>query len=221
VPGFNFNNQPLGNNASTDSLARAGNVGTQGLSNLALNRVNPELGFGGFVFSASSNSVSALLRALQETRRLEVLSRPQVTALDNQQAIIQVGQRVPRIATTQITQFGQQNSVVYEPVGINLMVRPRISPDGMVVMELQAEKSQVGSEQEGIPLFAGTDGSVIRAPRIDQTIAYSTVAAASGQTIVLSGLLTKESFDIHRRVPLLADIPLLGDLFRYDSVSEE
>jgi general secretion pathway protein D len=220
APGFNFNNQPLGNNAGDKS--RPGNVGTQGLSNFALNRVNPELGFGGFVFAASSNSVSALLRALQETRRLEVLSRPQVTALDNQQAIIQVGQRVPRIASTQVNQFGQQqNSVVYEPVGINLMVRPRISPDGMVVMELQAEKSQVGSEQEGIPLFAGPDGTVVRAPRIDQTIAYSTVAAASGQTIVLSGLLTKETFDIHRRVPLLADIPLLGDFFRYDSVSEE
>ena len=219
APGFNFNNQPLGNNAS--SVGRASNVGTQGLSNFALNRVNSELGFGGFVFSASSNSVSALLRALQENRRLEVLSRPQITALDNQDAIIRVGQRVPRIQTTNITQFGQQNSIIYEDVGINMIVRPRISPDGMVVMELQAEKSQVGSEQEGIPIFTGTDGNVIRAPRIDQTIAYSTVAAASGQTIVLSGLLTKSSFDIHRRVPLLADIPLLGDLFRYDSVSEE
>ncbi|NLG56040.1 MAG: type II and III secretion system protein, partial [Rhodococcus sp.] len=221
VPGFNFNNQPLGNNGSSRALANAGNVAAQGLSHFALNRVNSELGFGGFVFSASSNSVSALLRALQESRRLEVLSRPQVTALDNQEAIIRVGQRVPRVQTTNITQFGQQNSVVYEDVGINMMVRPRISPDGMVVMELQAEKSQVGSEQEGIPIFSGLDGNVVRAPRIDQTVAYSTVAAASGQTIVLSGLMTKETFDIHRRVPLLADIPLLGDLFRYDSVSEQ
>lgn len=221
VPGFNFNNQTLGNNASTSALASAGSVAAQGLSNFALNRVNPELGFGGFVFSASSNSVSTLLRALQENRRLEVLSRPQITALDNQEAIIQVGQRVPRVQSTNITQFGQQNSVVYEPVGIILQVRPRVSPDGMVVMEIQAEKSKVGSEAEGIPIFTGLDGSVVRAPRIDQITAYSTVAAASGQTIVLSGLLAKESFDVHRRVPILADIPLLGDLFRYDSVSEQ
>lgn len=221
VPGFNFNNQPLGNNGSTQALATAGKVATQGLSNFALNRVNPDLGFGGFVFSASSNSVSTLLRALQESRRLEVLSRPQITALDNQEAIIQVGQRVPRVQSTNITQFGQQNSVVYENVGIILQVRPRVSPDGMVVMEIQAEKSQVGSEAEGIPIFTGLDGSVVRAPRIDQITAYSTVAAASGQTIVLSGLLTKRDFDVHRRVPILADIPLLGDLFRYDSVSQE
>ncbi len=221
VPGFNFNNQTLGNNASDQALATAGTVAAQGLSNFALNRINPELGFGGFVFSASSNSVSALLRALQESRRLEVLSRPQITALDNQEAIIQVGQRVPRVQSTNITQFGQQNSVVYEPVGIILQVRPRISPDGMVVMEIQAEKSKVGSEAEGIPIFTGVDGSVVRAPRIDQIIAYSTVAAASGQTIVLSGLLAKESFDVHRRVPILSEIPLLGDLFRYDAVTEQ
>lgn len=221
VPGYNFNNQSLGNNGSTQSLATAGKVAAQGLSNFALNRVNPDLGFGGFVFSASSNSVSALLRALQESRRLEVLSRPQITALDNQEAIIRVGQRVPRVQSTNITQFGQQNSVVYEDVGIILQVQPRVSPDGMVVMEIQAEKSKVGSEAEGIPIFTGLDGSVVRAPRIDQITAYSTVAAASGQTIVLSGLLTKSTFDVHRRVPILADIPLLGDLFRYDGVTEE
>lgn len=221
TPGFNFNNQALGNNGSTAALANAGNVAAQGLSNFALNRINPELGFGGFVFSASSNSVSTLLRALQESRRLEVLSRPQVTALDNQQAIIQVGQRVPRVQSTNITTFGQQNSVTYEPVGIILQVRPRVSPDGMVVMEIQAEKSKVGSEAEGIPIFTGVDGSVVRAPRIDQITAYSTVAAASGQTIVLSGLLEKETFDVHRRVPILSEVPLVGDLFRYDAVSEK
>lgn len=220
VPGFNFNNQALGSNASANALATAGTVAAQGLSNFALNRINPELGFGGFVFSASSDSVSTLLRALKENRRLEVLSRPQITALDNQEAIIRVGQRVPRVQTTNITQFGQQNTVVYEDVGIIMQVRPRVSPDGMVVMEIQAEKSKVGSEAEGIPIFTGVDGSVVRAPRIDQITAYSTVAAASGQTIVLSGLLEKESFDVHRRVPILAEIPLVGDLFRYDAVSE-
>ncbi len=221
VPGFNFNNQTLGSNASDSSLATAGTVAAQGLSNFALNRINPELGFGGFVFSASSSSVSALLRALQENRRLEVLSRPQITALDNQLAIVQVGQRVPRVANTQISTFGQTNTVVYEDVGIILQVQPRVSPDGMVVMNVEATKSKVGSEAEGIPIFTGVDGSVVRAPRIDQIFARSTVAAASGQTIVLSGLLAKESFDVHRRVPIIADIPLLGDLFRYDAVTEQ
>lgn len=220
-PGFSFNNNPLGNSASSSALATASTVGAQSLSNFALNRTNGELGFGGFVLSASSNSVSFLLRALQESRRLEVLSRPQVMALDNQEGIVQVGQRVPRITQASLTQFGQTNSITYENVGIILRVIPRISPDGMVVMQVAAEKSEVGSEAEGIPISVANNGNILRAPRIDSTQAITTVSALSGQTIVLSGLMTKRSLDIHRRVPLLADIPLLGSLFRYDSVSEQ
>jgi hypothetical protein len=62
---------------------------------------------------------------------------------------------------------------------------------------------------------------VLRVPRIDQTQALTTVSAQSGQTIVLSGLLTTRKVDAHRRVPLVGDIPLIGDLFRYDAVNEE
>lgn len=224
TPGFNFNNvnQPLGNNGSTAALATAGQVAAQGLANFGVGRVNNALGFGGFVLSASSNSVDMLLRALQENRRLEVLSRPQITTLDGVRGRISVGQSVPRIENVSINQFGQQqNQISYEDVGIILEVQPRISPDGQVLMQIGAVKSEVGSEAEGIPLFAGEGGTVVRAPVIDQTVAETTVMAASGQTIVLSGLLTKSTFDIHRRVPILADIPLLGDFFRFDSVSEE
>ncbi len=223
TPGFNFNNvnEPLGNNGSTAALGNAANVATQSLVNFGVGRVNNALGFGGFVLSASSNSVDMLLRALQENRRLEVLSRPQITMLDGQQGRISVGQSVPRIENVNITDFGQQNSITYEDVGIILEVTPRISPEGQVVMQIGAVKSEVGSEAEGIPLFAGEGGTVVRAPVIDQTVAETTIMAGSGQTVVLSGLLTKSTFDIHRRVPILADIPLLGDFFRFDSVSEE
>ncbi|MEM6330550.1 MAG: secretin N-terminal domain-containing protein [Planctomycetota bacterium] len=223
TPGFNFNNvnEPLGNNGSTAALGNAANVAAQSLVNFGVGRVNNALGFGGFVLSASSNSVDMLLRALQENRRLEVLSRPQITMLDGQSGRISVGQSVPRIENVNITDFGQQNSITYEDVGIILEVTPRISPEGQVVMQIGAVKSEVGAESEGIPIFAGEGGAVVRAPVIDQTVAETTVMAASGQTVVLSGLLTKSTFDIHRRVPILADIPLLGDFFRFDSVSEE
>lgn len=220
-PGFNWNNQPLGNNLSTNALGTAANVATQGLSNFSLGRVNNELGFGGFVFSASSSSLSVLLRALQEKRRLEVLSRPQIMALDGQQGIVQVGQQVPTITATSLTQFGQVNSIFYQQVGIILQVLPRISPDGLVVMQVEATKSEVGSEAEGIPISVAASGQILRAPRIDNTQAITTVSALSGQTVVLSGLLTTRKFDIHRSVPLISEIPLLGDLFRFDSVSEE
>lgn len=223
TPGFNFNdvNTPLGNNGSTAALATAGKVAAQGLSNFGVGRINNALGFGGFVLSASSSSIDMLLRALQENRRLEVLSRPQITMLDGQPGRISVGQSVPRIDSVNFNDFGQSNTLTDVDVGIILEVTPRISPSGQVVMQVSATRSEVGNEAEGTPVFIGEGGAVIRSPAIDQTVAETTVMAASGQTIVLGGLITKSTFDIHRRVPILADIPLLGDLFRYDSVSQE
>ena len=217
-PGFAFNNRPLGN--VLRDAGRRDRIGTQGLSHFALGRSNPGLGYGGFVFSASSESVSVLIRALQDARRLEILSRPQVMTLDNQTAFIQVGQDVPTITGTQLTQFGQQNIITFREVGLILLVTPRISPDGLVVMELNAEKSDVGPEAEGIPISVSFEGQVVRAPRINTTRAQTTVSALDGQTIVLGGLITKSKSEFQRKVPILGDIPVVGRLFSYEGTDE-
>lgn len=216
TPGFDFNNNPLGNSGSAKSLAKSGVVGGQGLSNFSVGRNNDQLGFGGLVLSASSENVSFLLRALQDCRRLEILSRPQVLTLDNQQAFIQVGQRIPRITTANVTQFGFQTGVTLENVGLIIGVTPRISPDGTVVMEIDAEKSKIRPEDEGIPISVAQDGSVIRSPILDTITAQATVSAADGETIILGGLISRETFTNHRKVPWLGDIPVLKNFFRYE-----
>lgn len=215
-PGFLFNSPNLGNSGSTRALQNSDRIGTQGLSNFAVGRINDELGYGGLVLSASSESVSVLIRALQETRRMEILSRPQITTLDNQPAFIQVGQRVPRVTGSNINQIGFSNTVELENVGLILGVTPRISPDGMVVMEVDAEKSEVGPTSEGIPISVTADGTPILSPRVNITTAQTTVSAADGETIILGGLITRNSLSVERGVPYLSDIPILGNLFRYD-----
>ncbi|MFK7819223.1 MAG: secretin N-terminal domain-containing protein [Planctomycetaceae bacterium] len=217
TPGFDFNNNPLGNSGSTQSIGTAANVAGQALSHFSLGRVNSDLGYGGLVLSASSENVSILIRALNQSGRFEVLSRPQIMTLDNQPASILVGQRVPRVVGTSINQIGQVNSIELEDVGLILGVTPRISPDGMVVMEVDAEKSELGRTDDGIPVSVSADGTVVRSPRVNITRAQTTVSAASGQTIVIGGLITNEDRSITRRVPYLAEIPLLGELFKYDS----
>lgn len=222
TPGFNFNNQPLGNSGSDQSLASAGSTAGQSLSSFGVNRTNSTLGFGGLVLSAASENVSVLIRALQQAHRLEVLSRPQIMTLDNQAAYVQVGQRVPYINSASITTAGNQiNTIQLQNVGIILGVTPRISPDGLVVMEIDAEKSQTGPEAEGVPISVLTNGQVIRAPRIDTTTAQTTVSAMDGQTVVLGGLITKSKEKTSRRVPWLSDIPILGALFKYDSKDDQ
>lgn len=217
TPGFNFTTQQLGNSGSDRSLTTSDRVGSQAVSVFDVGRINNELGFGGLVLSASSESVSVLVRALQACRRLEVLARPQVMTLDNQSAFIQVGQRVPRVTGTTITEVGQVNSVTLENVGLILGVTPRISPTGMVVMEIDAERSELAPESEGIPISFSSTGEVLRSPPINTTTAQTTVSAMSGETIILGGLITKSTGVISRRVPYLSNIPVLGDLFRYDA----
>lgn len=218
-PGFNFNNQPLGNAGSSLSLSTREKIGTQGLTHFSLGRSNSELGYGGFVFSASSENLSILLRALQDRRQLRVLSRPQIMTLDNQPAFIQVGKRVPRIVGTRFYAGTQFNAVELEPVGLILSVTPRISPDGMVVMQVDAEKSELGPESEGIPVSI-SGGEVIRSPSVNVTTAQTTVSAADGETIVIGGLITKYNTAGSRRIPYLAEIPLVGRLFRMDNARE-
>jgi Flp pilus assembly secretin CpaC len=218
TPGFQFNNQPLGRNVVNPS-----GVGTQGLSNFSLGRTNADLGFGGLVISASSSEVSVLIRALSARRTVHVLSRPQITTLDNQAALIQVGQDVPLVSSPQInptTGLLQplQTTNTFRNVGIIMEVIPRITPDNTVVMEVIATRSNIAAES--IPLFTDPNtGTTISSPIFNVTTARSTLSIPNGQTVVMGGMITREDDTVERKVPWLGDVPWLGTLFRYDSTA--
>ncbi len=220
VVGFPFNTALLGNNSDAVSLATRETLAGQALQNLSLGRTNARLGYGGMVLSAGNESINILIRALQDKRRLQVLSRPQVMTLDNQPAFVQVGARVPYITSTQVTETGTINSTTLENVGLILGVTPRTSPDGLVVMEIDAEKSEVGPEAEGIPISINQNGDVIRSPQINITTAQTTISARSGQTVVFAGLITKSRSRVSHRIPIASDMPVIGRIFRFDSEVE-
>ena len=217
TPGFNFaSGGPLGNSGSATALAQKSQVGGQGITTFAVGRMSEQLGFGGLVLSASSESVSVLIRALEMCGRLNIISRPQVMTLDNQSAFVQVGKSVPRIAGTELTAYGQVNNITMENIGLIMGVTPRISPENMVVMELDVEKSDVGPQSDWIPVFV-SEGQAVKSPSFNVTKATTTVSAVDGETIVLGGLITQGIETTKRRVPWLSDIPVLGFFFRYDS----
>jgi type II secretion system protein D len=219
-PGFQFTTQPPGNSGASNALSSASKVAGSGTTNLGVGTTNPTLGYGGIVLSASSESVSFLLRALAEDHRVDILQRPQITTMDNQSAFVMVGQRVPTISNTTISQVGQTNAVQYQNVGLMLGVTPRISPDGLVVMQIDATKSELGDINTGVPV-AISGGQVIRQPIINNTQAQTTVSAMSGQTVILGGLITTTKNEEHHKVPGLGDLPLVGAMFRFDSTSKE
>ena len=212
TPGFPFNNLPLGNNTSVTP----GRVGSQGLSNFALGRTNGDLGYGGLVLSASSDSVNVLIRALAARRNVRVLSRPSVTVLDSQIAEIQVGQVVPVTDGATIGTTGNViPTITRDNAGIILTVTPRISLEGQVVMEVAAEKSQYTGA--GVTILTDANGRDVTSPIKDITTASTTVKVPDSQTIVLGGMITNSEDTIERKVPWLGDIPLVGAAFRYDS----
>ena len=87
-------------------------------------------------------------------------------------------------------------------------------------MEVDANKSAPGPEAEGT-VVSIVNGTAIRQPIINITLAQTTVAVPDGQTVVLGGLIQKSNSRTRTQVPFLGDIPLLGHLFRYDQTAVE
>jgi general secretion pathway protein D len=204
--GFNWlNTNPLGNNPVVGPTS----LGASGLTDLAVNSTSQSAGFGGFVFRAASDSVNVLIRALKSQGRIDVLSRPQITALDNQVAYIQVGQTVPYINNSTVGVSGQIiNTVLQQPVGVILQVTPRINKDGQTIMRVEPQISSLSTSTVNL-------GNNTFAPIFNITQASTTVIAQDGQTIAIGGLLTKNEDKEEKKVPWLGDIPYLGTLFRF------
>jgi type II secretion system protein D len=212
-PGFNFNNVPLGNSSSAESVATRENLAGQALTTFSLGRTGSP-GYGGLVLSAANESVNILIRALQQDGRARILSRPEIMTLDNLGAFIQRGSQVPYTGGTIVGTGGQVTvDTQFANVGLILLVTPRVTPDGMIVMEVDAENSSIS---DFIPVG---NGGV--APQIDLSRAQTTVSARSGQTVILGGIIATSKIFESRRIPYLSDLPVLGQMFRFDNQTEE
>jgi len=214
TPGFLFNGQTLGNNTFAGINQKS--VAGQGSTLFNTGLTNTQLGYGGFVLQAASENVNFLLRALAARTRVDVLSRPQIRTVDNQLAQIQVGQEVPRV--NGFTSNGTAGVIVptiqQRAIGIILQVTPRISPDGLVIMEVVARKDSLSANQ--VSLGTSAAGSSITSPIINTTNAQTVIGVNSGQTVILGGMITKSDTVTERKVPVLGDVPVLGRFFRYD-----
>jgi type II secretion system protein D len=162
----------------------------------------------GFAVSATGGDISFFLRALESQNRLEVLSRPQILASDNQKAVINIGQRVPFITNSSITDSGTQlNTIQYQQIGILLDVTPRINPDGFVKLTVKPEISSLSDTNVQI-------SANVKAIVINNRSAETTVTVQDGHTIVIGGLITTKDQNVEDKVPFFGDIPGIGALFR-------
>ncbi len=165
-------------------------------------------GLGGFAFTITGEDFNFLLRALQSDSKLEVLQRPMIMCQDNQEASINVGQSVPFLRGTQVTDNGQVNSQIeYQDIGVKLNVEPHINPDGFVYMKVKPEISQITPSTINV-------GNGIIAPIFSKRDAETSVVVKDGETVVIGGLITTSDQETENKVPVLGDLPVAGVLFR-------
>ncbi|HSH15461.1 MAG TPA: hypothetical protein VLD18_05465, partial [Verrucomicrobiae bacterium] len=118
--------------------------GRTGIGGTAFNVATAQAASGGGFYQILSDDINLMVRALEVAGKTEILSRPSILARNNQQATITVGQEVPLVTNTRVTdQNAVINTVQYREIGIILRVTPFITPDGLVEMIVAPEISSL------------------------------------------------------------------------------
>ena len=163
-------------------------------------------GLGGFTFTITGQDFNFLFRTLQNESRLNVLSRPQIVAMDNQEASIRIFQSVPFVSGSTVTQAGiVQTQVNREDIGIELTVTPHINPDGYVRLEIQQEVAELTDSTVDI-------GGGVAQPITLERVMNTVVTVRDNETVVLGGLIRSRESSSETKVPILGDVPVLGML---------
>lgn len=169
----------------------------------------------GLILRTIEGDVDVALHALEEVGKLDILSRPYILTSNNQTATITVGETVPFIRDSRLTETGQTiNTIQYEDIGIILEVTPHINPDGLVILDVRPEISATTAKT--VPISETVDAAVF-AKRSSE----SRVSVRDGQTIVIGGLVEDQLKETVKKVPLLSDIPLLGGMFKHTKKEKE
>jgi type IV pilus assembly protein PilQ len=147
--------------------------------------------------------VEAQLQLLEQNRKANIISNPRITTIDNREAKILVGQKIPLI----IQDIAGNPVSQLQTIGIQLKVTPHLTTDKKVVMDLHPEVSDLSSQST-------VQGGVI----INTSEADTRVMVDDGQTAVIGGLIRTNESEVRRGIPLLKDIPLIGLLFSSTNV---
>lgn len=165
---------------------------------------------GAGLYQMLGSDFQATLRAIAQAGKAQLLSRPSIMARDGQPATIVVGQSVPLITSVSFNTLSGSpiNSVTYTDVGIILRVTPFITSDGMVQMIVSPQTSSLDPTTT-VPISQG-----VNAPVIDVRSADTVVVTPDSQTVVIGGLMQNDKASSENKIPILGDIPVLGNLFK-------
>ena len=206
---------PTENFPSNENIVSLGGNSLSALGNAGQEVVNPALDL---IFSTAIGNfdLTAFVQALQRVELADVQAEPTITTLDNRQAEILVGDRVP-IRVIDVSAVGgaaggtnvPRATVQFQQTGINLRVTPHVTANRQILMEVHAERSNVRPAAVDI-------GFTFQTQQADNQILVN-----DGETAVIGGLTVTEVTVTKSGIPFLVDLPILGKLFGFTSQQEQ
>ncbi|MCD6161883.1 MAG: type IV pilus secretin PilQ [candidate division Zixibacteria bacterium] len=155
---------------------------------------------GDFIYATKEGDwgLKAMLKIAESSNKVKVIAHPEITTVDNVEAFIQMGQKIP------IKQFDPSGNTIitFYDVGVQLKVTPHITSENRILLKLKPERSSYQFDPNGVI--------------INTQNAETNVVVDNGQTTVIAGLTKQENLKLRAGIPILKDIPLLGYLFSYD-----
>jgi len=152
----------------------------------------------------SKQNFSAALEYLYGDNKGEIVAQPQITTIDNKEARIFMGQQIP------VKYLDEAGNTVVQMIdaGTELIVKPHISGEGRILMQLSPKKESYIRQSDGTPV-------------INKQSATTNVVVNNGETVVIAGLTSNETSSSEAGIPILKDIPLLGNLFKKSDKNHE
>lgn len=156
----------------------------------------------------SGLALGASLNLLQQNGALDIVSEPSILAIDNKESSIYVGEKISVEISSTLTDGGlQRTNYEREDIGLTLKVKPRISSDTKLTLEINT-------------LLEGIKSTSVSAGQNPDTLKKEIKTAAilnNGESVIIGGLIENKNETKEQKVPVLGDIPLFGELFKNDS----
>jgi len=184
--------------------------GSSGVGSTTFGLQNASPALQGFSYALTAGDLSSFFNMLETETKFNVLSTPRIFTSNNVQAQINISQSIPYVVNSVINSNGTTSySYATENVGIVLTVTPRITSNGYVTMDID----QTANDLQGFTSF--------NAPIVNQREANTSVSVKDGNTIILGGIIQHTVSSTVNKIPLLGDIPILGNIFKSSSKSDQ
>ena len=154
-------------------------------------------------------NVDFMIQALASQNKIKVLSRPNITTMSGEEAEILIGGELP-IPTSKDGEI----SVEWKPYGIKLKIKPQVDQENKITSKVEAEVSGIDASVS-IPTSAG------KIPGLISRKASTMLSVPDGQTMAIGGLMNSDESKVITKVPILGDIPIIGEFFKHTSTSKD